>query len=214
MEVKMNQGFSPQNEGSYGQNVVRATPVAELGMEARLGFIRKTYVLFLAGILMSIVAGTMCLKVEPVFNAAISVLRTPILAIILLFGSTIAANAVSRVEGLNYFALFAFTALIGFLFAPIIAIYEMSQAGIVTQAAFLTIVVFGSLTAYAFISRKDFSYMGGILFVGLIALILGGLTARARSPKPSPTRLPTARQRLSAAAIRRLPSSKWNWPTR
>lgn len=171
----MNQGFSPQNEGSFGQNTVRATPVAQLSVEARLGFIRKTYLLFLAGILMSIVAGTICLSVEPVFNAALSVLRMPILLLVLLFGGTIAANAVSRVEGLNYFALFAFTSLIGFLFAPILAIYQMQQAGIVGQAAFLTVVVFGSLTAYAFISRKDFSYMGGILFIGMIALILGGL---------------------------------------
>lgn len=171
----MNSGYTPQNEGPYGQNVVTATPVAQLSMEARLGFIRKTYVLFMAGILMSIVAGAVCLNVPAVKSAAFGLWNIPILAIVLLFGLTFAATAVSRVEGLNYFALFAFTAFIGFLFAPILGMYEASQAGIVQQAAFLTTVVFGSLTAYAFISRKDFSYMGGILFVGLMALILGGL---------------------------------------
>jgi FtsH-binding integral membrane protein len=71
--------------------------------------------------------------------------------------------------------LFGFTFLIGVLFAPIIKIFEQSAPGIVGQAAFLTTLVFGSLTAYAFISRKDFSYLGGMLFVGLIALIVGGL---------------------------------------
>lgn len=171
----MNSGYSPQNDSSFGQNTVRVTPVAQLSVEARLGFIRKTYLLFMAGIVMSIAAGAVCLTVPAVNNAARGVLSNPILMLVLLFGGTIAANAVSRVEGLNYVALFAFTALIGFLFAPILAIYQMQQAGIVGQAAFLTIVVFGSLTAYAFISRKDFSYLGGLLFVGLMALIVGGL---------------------------------------
>ncbi|RYG62174.1 BAX inhibitor (BI)-1/YccA family protein, partial [bacterium] len=39
----------------------------------------------------------------------------------------------------------------------------------------LTTITFGALTAYAFVSKKDFSFMGGILFVGLIGLVLGGL---------------------------------------
>jgi FtsH-binding integral membrane protein len=61
------------------------------------------------------------------------------------------------------------------MFAPAI---EMYAPGVVGQAAFSTVVVFGGLTAYVFLSRKDFSYMGGRLFVGLIALVAGGLANR------------------------------------
>ncbi|HEX8464563.1 MAG TPA: Bax inhibitor-1/YccA family protein [Abditibacterium sp.] len=160
------------NPFSYSSQPVS---VADSPVEVRMEFIRKTYSLFFAGILMALVAGTLTLNSAPVLSASLSVLRSPILAIVLLFGLSIGAQAVSRMEGLNYAALFGFTAFIGFLFAPILRIYEANQAGIVTQAALLTSITFGALTAYAFISKKDFSFLGGMLFVGLIALILGGL---------------------------------------
>lgn len=149
--------------------------VAQSSVEVRLGFIRKTYALFMAGILMSIVAGTICLQVPAVTSLSLMILNSPLLAIVLLFGLSMGAQAVSRVEGLNYVALFGFTAFMGFLFAPILAMYEMSAPGIVSQAAFLTTTIFGSLTAYVFVTKKDFNFMGGILAVGLIALIIGGL---------------------------------------
>ena len=167
----MNQGFSPQNDSSFAPNTVIATPVANLMAEARLNFIRKTYVLFMAGILMSIVAATVCLNVQPVYNVAASILNNPLMAILLIVGGSFAAQALARQEGLNYVALFGFTALIGFLFAPIVARYAPAAIG---QAAFLTIATFGSLTAYAFITRKDFSFMGGILFVGMMTIVLAG----------------------------------------
>lgn len=147
-------------------------PVAALGTEARLNFIRKTYCLFLAGILMSIVAGTVCLTVPPVFALAMGLLKVPLLLLLLMVGLSFGAQAVSRVEGLNYAALFGFTGFIGFIFAPILALYGRD---LVTQAGILTTLAFGGLTAYAFVSRKDFSYLGGMLFVGLIALIGGGV---------------------------------------
>lgn len=165
----MNGSSSPFDSSSQPMTV------AQSSLDVRLEFIRKTYSLFLAGILMALVAGTICLNSDPVANAAVSILRSPILAIALLFGLSMGAQAVSRIEGLNYAALFGFTAFMGFLFAPLLAMYEQSAPGIVTQAAVLTFITFGSLTAYAFISKKDFSFLGGMLFVGLIALILGGL---------------------------------------
>ncbi|MBW3635913.1 MAG: Bax inhibitor-1 family protein [Armatimonadetes bacterium] len=175
----MNSPFNNQNpmNGSPSPFEYSSQPmtVAESSVDVRLDFIRKTYSLFLAGILMALVAGTICLNSAPVFNAAISVLRSPLLSIALLFGLAMGAQAVSRIEGLNYAALFGFTAFMGFLFAPVLAMYESRVPGIVSQAAILTFIAFGSLTAYAFISKKDFSFMGGMLTVGLIMLIAGGL---------------------------------------
>jgi FtsH-binding integral membrane protein len=146
--------------------------VADASVDVRMDFLRKTYSLFLAGILMAIVAGIVCLNVQAVFSLAATIWRMPILAIGLILGGSIGAQAVSRVEGLNYAALFGFTALIGFLFAPILLIYG---GPIVTQAGVLSAIIFGALTAYVFVTKKDFSFMGGMLFVGMVALILGGL---------------------------------------
>ncbi len=167
-----NQPFNQSNPFDYSS---APASVADATVEVRMAFIRKTYVLFMAGILCCLLAGVATLNVFPLLSASLAVWRMPILAIVLMIGATLGAQAVSRIEGLNYAALFGFTALMGWLFTPIVARYEGAQPGILANAAALTTITFGALTAYAFISKKDFSFLGGILFVGLVALVLGGL---------------------------------------
>ncbi|RUM47811.1 MAG: hypothetical protein DSY47_06405, partial [Hydrogenothermus sp.] len=48
------------------------------------------------------------------------------------------------------------------------AIYIPPFYFIFKQAFILTALITGSLTAYVFITKKDFSFIGGFLFVGLI----------------------------------------------
>jgi FtsH-binding integral membrane protein len=160
--------MNPQFDRSNSVWEGKLVPVAQAPVQVRLDFIRKTYALFTAGILMAIIGGVISLT-TPVGNVVISLAPWSFLSIFLF---VIIASALSRKEGLNYVALFGFTFVTGVLFAPIVALYG---AGVVGQAAFLTLIVFGSLTGYAFASRRDFSYLGGFLFVGLIALVLGGL---------------------------------------
>ena len=64
-----------------------------------------------------------------------------------------------------------------FVFAtigPLLSVYLAMSNGptIVMQAMGGTAVIFLSLSAYALISKKDFSFMGGFLFVGLIVAVL------------------------------------------
>ena len=54
-------------------------------------------------------------------------------------------------------------------------IYETRFPGLHLKPDWITVAVFGGLTAYAFTSKKDFSFLGGMLFVGLIALIVAGI---------------------------------------
>lgn len=165
----MNSGYNNQPQDPYAGTSWSTPVVAEASEETRFNFIRLTYVLFMAGILTAIVSGAICLNVEPVLAIALGILRMPILAFGLIIGGSIAAQALARKEGINYLALFGFTGLMGFLFAPVIAMYAPSVVG---QAAFLTCAIFGSLTAYVFITRKNFSFMGGMLFIGMIGMIL------------------------------------------
>jgi FtsH-binding integral membrane protein len=153
-------------------------PVSQSSVETRMNFIRKTYVLFMAGIVAAIVAGTITVSSRPLFEAALAILRMPLLGLILLIGSVWIASALSRTEGLNYVALFGFTAFCGFWISPLLVMYEQIQPGIVSQAAVLTLLTFGALTTYAFVTKKDFSFLGGMLYVGLITLI-GGLLLNA-----------------------------------
>lgn len=173
----MNSGWNTQPDQSYGASGMRSLSVAESSAEVRLAFIRKTYLLFMAGILTAIVAGFLCLTVSPIRSVAISILQMPILAFGVIIGASIGSQVLANREeaGVAYAGLFGFTTLIGFLFAPILYMYENSAPGIVGQAAFLSTLVFGSLTAYAFVSRKDFSFLGGALFVVMLAVIGGAL---------------------------------------
>ena len=163
----MNSGYNNQPQEPYG--AAWGTPVAAASEETRLNFIRKTYVLFMAGILTAIVAGAICLTVTPVLSFALAIISRPIIAFAVVVGGSFVAQMLARKEGVNYLALFGFTALLGIIFAPIVAIYAPSVVG---QAAFLTCAIFGSLTAYVFITRKNFSFMGGMLFIGMIGMIL------------------------------------------
>ncbi|MFF2532303.1 Bax inhibitor-1 family protein [Brevibacillus sp. NPDC058079] len=74
---------------------------------------------------------------------------------------------------IGYPFLYFFTFLTGVTSYPLIAHYTNQIGGIMVGVAFLTTaIVFTALAVYGSISQKDFSYLGGILFAALIALII------------------------------------------
>ncbi|KOR32482.1 membrane protein [Achromatium sp. WMS3] len=70
--------------------------------------------------------------------------------------------------------VFAITGLMGFSLGPILNAYMGLPRGpeIIATAMGGTGVIFLALSAYALISRKDFSFMGGFLFTGLIVMLI------------------------------------------
>ena len=67
-------------------------------------------------------------------------------------------------------AIFVFTGLMGASIGPMLSYYLAMNNGptMVLQALGGTALVFFSLSAYALNSKKDFSFLGGFLFAGLI----------------------------------------------
>lgn len=79
---------------------------------------------------------------------------------------------------LQYVALAAFVVGEALIFVPMLYLAEHSAPGVIGSAAFITLLGFGSLTLLAFSTRKDFSFMRGILmWGGIMALIaiVGGV---------------------------------------
>ena len=76
-------------------------------------------------------------------------------------------------------SVFALTGFMGFTLGPIVNAYLGLPNGheIVMQALGGTGVIFFALSAYAVKSQKDFSFMGGFLFVGILVAFLAGLAA-------------------------------------
>ncbi|MTI62489.1 Bax inhibitor-1/YccA family protein [Methylophaga sp.] len=76
-------------------------------------------------------------------------------------------------------SVFALTGFMGFTLGPIVNMYLGLPNGsqIVMQALGGTGIIFFALSAYAVKSQKDFSFMGGFLFVGILVAFLAGLAA-------------------------------------
>src|SRR5215212_6225115 len=153
--------------GSFG-----AETAAQAGVEERMGFIRKVYALFFAATLFAIVG----VGIGFAFPALmVGVARHPWLTFFALIGGVMGAQAVRLVPGVNLAALFAFTTLTGVVISPAIAIYTRMNPASIWQAGLLTAGIFGGLTAYVFVSKKDFSFMRGMVTTGLIVVILAGV---------------------------------------
>lgn len=84
-----------------------------------------------------------------------------------------------RNSGLGVLFVFALTGFMGLTLGPVVSKYLALPNGsqIVMQAMAGTAAIFLGLSAYALTTRKDFSFMGGFLFVGVLVAFLAGLGA-------------------------------------
>ena len=82
-----------------------------------------------------------------------------------------------RNSGLGLLALFGFAGLEGLSLAPTINMYLHTPNGSTTvaEAAGLTALAFLGLSAYVHTTRRDFSALRGMLFVGLIVVVVASL---------------------------------------
>ena len=74
-------------------------------------------------------------------------------------------------------AVFALTGFMGYTLGPILNFYLNMPNGsqVVMTALGGTGAIFLALSGYAVVSRKDFSFMGGFLMVGILVAFLAGL---------------------------------------
>ncbi|MBX2867106.1 MAG: Bax inhibitor-1/YccA family protein [Acidiferrobacterales bacterium] len=83
-------------------------------------------------------------------------------------------------SSLGLLFVFLFTGFLGFTLGPILNIY-LTQVANGPQTVMLALggtgVIFVGLSAYALITRKDFGFIGGMLFVGILVAFVAGLAA-------------------------------------
>lgn len=81
-------------------------------------------------------------------------------------------------SALGLVCVFAFTGFMGLTAGPTVNLYLSAftnGAELVMTAAGGTGVIFLGLSGYVLTTRKDFSFMGGFLFIGLIVIVLASL---------------------------------------
>ena len=133
--------------------------------------IRNTYMLLSATLLFSALAAGVSLALQ---------LPHPGLLITLVgYFGLLFAVAKFRNSALGLAFVFALTGFMGYTLGPILNSYLALPNGgqLVMTAMGATGVIFLSLSAYALTSRKDFSFMGGFLMVGILVGFLAGLGA-------------------------------------
>jgi modulator of FtsH protease len=170
--------------------------LAQAGVE-KLAFLRKVYGLFTlslvaatAGALVALYAGADLSRVSmDVGGAAVTVpplvlffMQHWIIGLVLFFGTFWGASAVREKPGINVAALFGAAFVSGLFIAPAVWVAQMAasqghtlSAAPVRDAFGLAVLGFTGLTSYALLSRKDFSFLGGFLSMGLWVVIGAGL---------------------------------------
>jgi len=133
--------------------------------------IRNTYILL-----------SMTLVFSALTAAASMVLKLPHPGMLITFAGyfgLLFLTARFRDSGLGLLFVFALTGFMGYTLGPILNAYLSLPNGnqLVMTALGATGVIFLSLSGYALTSRKDFSFMGAFLMVGILVAFLAGIAA-------------------------------------
>jgi len=66
---------------------------------------------------------------------------------------------------------FVYAGLLGYFLGPIVGIYARIDPNIPVYALASTAVIFFSLSGYALVTRREFNFLGGFLFVGSLVIL-------------------------------------------
>ena len=139
------------------------------GLESAIGtnkVLKNTYMLLGLTLLFSAVTAGISMAVGLGQGAAL-------ILMLVGFGLLFVVNRTAD-SSKGLLAIFAFTGVMGASIGPMLNFYLAMPGGpaLVMQALGGTAVVFFGLSAYALTTRKDFSYMGGFLMVGLLVAVV------------------------------------------
>lgn len=98
----------------------------------------------------------------------------PLLMIAGVYGLMFLTQAL-RNSPLGLLSVFAFTGFLGYTLGPILNLYIANYSNgpqLIGTALGGTGMIFFALSGYALTTRKDFSFLGGFLFVGVMVVLL------------------------------------------
>jgi len=166
--------------------------VYALGATDRMTFIRKTY-LHLTGAIGLFVVLSAWLYTAGVGEAVVDFLSGSRYGWLLILGGFTVAGYLgqslarnSRSLASQYAGLGIYTVAEALIFTPLIYIAARFEPGVLPEATIYTLLVFVGLTAFVFVSKTDFSFLGaglaiaGFVILGLIIVgVLFGLSLGA-----------------------------------
>lgn len=171
---------------------------------ARVAYLRKVYGLLAGAAFVAIGTGAAAIYLSPTESVDMgdgTTLEVPLVAAVLLqfhfvafallFVATLVAGWVSRVRVLNVIALFGVSALMGLELAPMAFVAqvlatrgETLTANPVRDTFVMVGGIFGVLTAYVFVTKKDFSYLKATLAMGFWVVLAAAILSFALGSEP------------------------------
>lgn len=136
---------------------------------ARNKVLRQTYILLGMNVLFS----ALCAYIGMRLNVQIPWM----LSLVALFGLSWGIQ-MNRNSGLGVILLFALTGFLGFYISYALNVYvSLGMGSVVVKALIGSAIIFFGLSAYVLMSGKNFTFLGGFLFVGVLVAFLAGLGA-------------------------------------
>jgi len=187
--------YAAAGAAGYGGVAGPVAGIQPLGAD-RVKYLRKVYSLLAGACFVAIVCGWAAINVGPTVTwegARGEAVEVPWLVSLMLesstvfwatfavlVGATFVASWVSKVRHVNVFALFAVGAIMGIQLAPMsfVAMYfaglgDTLSANPIRDAGLMTMATFVGITAYVFVTRKDFSYLKAFLSIGFFVILVG-----------------------------------------
>ena len=151
-------------------------PVAAIGVDARATFINRTYNHLMGAIVLFTLIEIGLFQsgmAEPIAQALLGISwLIPLGAFMMVSWLASRVSLTSESKGAQYGALGGFVLAQSIIFVPMLWLANLYAPGAIQSAAVVTLVGFAGLTAVAFTTRKDFSFLRGMLMWGFVVAML------------------------------------------
>ena len=161
------------------QPVFTREPMAQPGVvvaESQNRVLRNTYWLLALSMLPTIAGAYAGLQLNFIRFFMAAPIMAPLLMLAVMIGALFAVTAL-RNSAWGVPALFGFTFIAGLMLTPILTVALGLRNGgqIIGLAGGLTAAIFFAMAGIATVTKKDFSFMGKFLFVGVILLLVASV---------------------------------------
>ena len=161
------------------QPVFTREPMPQAGSavaESQNRVLRNTYWLLALSMLPTIAGAWVGMQMNFIRMFAAAPVMAPLLMFGVMIGALFAVTAL-RNSAWGVPALFGFTFIAGLMLAPILSVAGGFRNGgqLVALAGGMTAAIFFAMAAIATVTKRDFSFLGKFLFVGLIVLVVASL---------------------------------------
>ena len=164
--------MEPRSQTVFNPGTAPAVSVAE----SQNRVLRNTYWLLALSMLPTVAGAWVGMQLNFLSLFAASPIMAPLLMFGVMIGALFGVTAL-RNSAWGVPALFGFTFIAGLMLAPILSVAIGFRNGgqLIGLAGGMTAAIFFAMAGIATVSKRDFSFMGKFLFIGLVLLIVASL---------------------------------------